>query len=75
MWQSLSNAMKKYLERKGRASYLEYHQGKLFSWFHEKEKFTRLGADFGVHKGTTVFKINVFKLLDKYPKIKDLLSH
>ena len=36
--------------------------------FHEKEKFKRLGADFGVHKGTTVFKINIFKLLDKYPK-------
>ena len=30
----------------------------------------RLVADFGVHKGTIIFKINVFKLLGKYPKLK-----
>ena len=46
-----------------------YHQGKVFSRFREKEKFVRLIADFGMHKGT-IFKINVFKLLDKYPKLK-----
>ena len=47
-----------------------YHQGKVFSRFREKEKFVRLIADFGMHKGTIIFKINVFKLLDKYPKLK-----
>ena len=41
------------------------HQGKVFSRFQEKEKFVRLVADFGVHKGTITFKINVFRLLDK----------
>ena len=56
-------------KRKGVIS-VAYCQGKLFSWFHEKEKFTRLVADFGVHKGTIIFKINVFKLLDKYTKLK-----
>ena len=28
-------------------------------------------ADFGMHKGTIIFKINVFKLLHKYPKLKN----
>ena len=47
-----------------------YHQGKVFSRFREKEKFMRLVADFGVHKGTIIFKINLLRLLDEYPKIK-----
>ena len=50
-----------------------YHQGKVFSRFQEKEKFVRLVADFGVHKGTITFKINVFRLLDKYPRLKKSL--
>ena len=45
-----------------------HHQGKVFSWFREKEKFVRLVANFGVHKGTLIFKINIIKLLDKYSK-------
>ena len=47
-----------------------YHQSKVFSRFREKERFVRLVADFGVHKGTIIFKINVFRLLDKYPRLK-----
>ena len=47
-----------------------YHQGKVVSRFREKEKFVRLVADFGVHKGTSIFKINLLRLLDKYPKLK-----
>ena len=42
----------------------------MFSRFREKEKFVRLVADFGVHKGTIIFKINLFRLLDEYPKLK-----
>ena len=56
-------------KRKGIIS-VAYYQGKVFSRFREKEKFVKLVADFGVHKGTIIFKINVFKLLDKYPKLK-----
>ena len=37
-----------------------YYQGKIFSWFREKEKFLKLVVNFGVHKGTIIFKINVF---------------
>ena len=56
-------------KRKGIIS-VAYYQGKVFCRFREKEKFVKLVADFGVHKGTIIFKINVFKLLDKYPKLK-----
>ena len=48
---------------------IAYYQGKIFS--RAKEKFVKVIADFGVHKGTKIFKINVFKLLDKYPKLKN----
>ena len=41
-----------------------YRQGKVFSRFREKEK---LVSKFKIHKNTIIFKINVFKLLEKYP--------
>ena len=44
-----------------------YHQGKVFSRFRKKEKFARLVASFKIHKGTIIFKINVFNLIRKYP--------
>ena len=43
-----------------------YHLGKVFSRFREKEK---LVSKSGVHKNTIIFKINVFMLIDKYPKL------
>ena len=36
----------------------------------EKEKFVRLFANFKIHKGTIIFKINVFKSIQKYPGLK-----
>ena len=50
--------------------FVAYNQGNMFSRCREKEKFARLVADFGVHKGTIIFKINFFRLLDKYPGLK-----
>ena len=47
-----------------------YHQAKMFSQFREKEKFVRLVVDFRVHKGTIIFKLNLFRLLDKYPGLR-----
>ena len=61
-------------KRKGIIS-VAYHQGKVFSRFQEKERFLRLVADFGVHKGTIIFKINVFRLLNKYPGLKKIFGH
>ena len=67
-----ADIIKKYEEilrtkRKGIMSVV-YHQGKMFSRFHEKEKFVRFVGDFGVHKNTIIFKINILKLIDQHPK-------
>ena len=61
-------------KRKGIIS-VAYHQGKVFSRFREKERFARLVADFGVHKGTMIIEINVFRLPDKYPRFKKIFGH
>ena len=46
-----------------------YHQGQVFKRFKEKEKFAKLVSKLGIHKTTIIFKINVFKLCKKYPKL------
>ena len=48
---------------------IAYYQGKVFKRFKEKEKFIKLGSQLGIHKNTIIFKINVFKLCEKYPKL------
>ena len=44
-----------------------FYNGQIFKRF--KEKFTTLVSELGVHKTTIIFKINVFKLCKKYPKL------
>ena len=46
-----------------------YHQGQVFKRFKEKEKFSKLVSELGIHKTTIIFKINVFKLCEKYRKL------
>ena len=46
-----------------------YHQGQVFKIFKEKEKFAKLVSELGFHKTTIIFKINIFKLRNKYPKL------
>ena len=46
-----------------------YHQGQVFKRFKEKEKFAKLVSELKIHKTTIIFRINVFKLLKKYPKV------
>ena len=46
-----------------------YHQGQIFKRFKEKEKFTKLVSELGIHKTNIICKINVFKLCKKYPKL------
>ena len=46
-----------------------YYQGKVFKRFKEKGKFVKLVSKLGIHKNTIIFKINVFKLCKKYPKL------
>ena len=45
-----------------------FHQGQVFKRFKEKEKFTKFVDELGFHKTTIIFKINIFKLCNKYPK-------
>ena len=42
---------------------IAYRQQKVFGRFNEREKFIKL------HKNTIIFKINIDKLIDKYPKL------
>ena len=48
---------------------IAYYQGKVFKRFKEKEKFVKLVSELGIHKNTMIFKINVFKSCEKYPKL------
>ena len=55
--------------KKKRIISFAYYQGKVFKRFKEKEKFIKLGSQLGIHKNTIIFKINVFKLCERYPKL------
>ena len=46
-----------------------YHQGQFFKRFKEKEKFAKLVKELGIHRNTIIFRINVFKLCKKHPKL------
>ena len=48
---------------------IAYYQGKVFKRFKEKENFIKLVSQLGIRKNTIIFKINVFKLCEKYPKL------
>ena len=50
-------------------TFFAYQQGKVFRKFKENKKFKSLVEQFKITKGTVVFKINIVKLVDKYPKI------
>ena len=46
-----------------------YHQGQVFKAFKGMEKFAKLVSELGIYKTTIIFKINVFKLCEKYRKL------
>ena len=48
---------------------IAYYQGNVFKRFKEKEKFIKFVSQFGIHKNTIIFKINVSKLCERYPKL------
>ena len=48
---------------------IAFYQGQIFKRFKEKEKFAKLVSELGIHKTTIIFKINVFKLCEKYRKL------
>ena len=46
-----------------------YEQDKIFKKFKEYTKFKNLVEQFRINRTTTIFKINIVKLADIYPKI------
>ena len=46
-----------------------FYQGQIFKRFKEKKKFAKLVSELGIHKTTIIFKINIFKLCEKYRKL------
>ena len=44
-----------------------YYQGKVFKRFKEKEMFMQMVNKLKIHKSTFIFKINIFKLIEKHP--------
>ena len=48
---------------------ITYHQGKVFKKFKDKEKLITLFSKLRIHKTTIIFKINVYKLCERHPKL------
>ena len=48
--------------------FFAYQQDEVFRKFKENRKFKSLVEQFKITKGTIIFKMNIVKLVDKYPK-------
>ena len=48
---------------------IAFHQRQVFKKFNDKEKSITLISSLSIHKTTIIFKINIFKLGKKYPKL------
>ena len=46
-----------------------YQQGNVCRKFKENRKFKSLVEQFKITKGTTIFKVNIVKLVNKYPRM------
>ena len=55
--------------KKKRIINVAYYQGQVFKRFKEKKEFSKLVSELGIHKTTIIFKINIFKLYQKYLKL------
>ena len=47
-----------------------FYQGKIFNRFKEKEKLIQMVGKLKIHKSTIVFKINLFKLIEKHRSLR-----
>ena len=47
---------------------ISFHHGNVFKKFKDKEKFITLVSQLGIHKTTIIFKINIYKLCEKFLK-------
>ena len=55
--------------KKGNIISIAYRKRKVFKRFKDKEKFIKVVSEFKVHESTIIFKINIFKLIDKHPEL------
>ena len=46
-----------------------YHQGKFFKRFKQKGRFIEMVSTWKIHISTIIFRINIFKLIQKHPKL------
>ena len=46
-----------------------YHQGQVFKKFEEMEKFVKLVSELRIHETIIIFRINIFNLCKKHPKL------
>ena len=46
-----------------------YYQGKVFKRFKKKDKFMQMVNKLKIYKSNIIFKTNIFKLIDKHPKL------
>ena len=72
-WERAAEIIKQYediikMKNKGIIN-VAYHQGQVFKRFKGKEKFADLLCQLAVHKNTIIFRINVFTLCQKHPKL------
>lgn len=65
--------MKKLFEQTKNIISTAYQQGKVFQKFKEKEKFVKVIRNFNLNKSMIIFKINIVEMVNKYPKLKNLL--
>ena len=56
-------------KRKGIVSVV-YYQGKIFKGFKEKETLIQIVNKLKINKSTIIFKINIFKLIEKHPGLR-----
>ena len=62
----------KYGTKKTNIIWIAYQQVKISQSFKEKEKFITLVKELTVSKSTIAFEIRTAKLIDSYPKIRNL---
>ena len=46
-----------------------YYQGKFFKRFKQKGRFIEMVSTWKIHISTIIFRINIFKLIQKHPKL------
>ena len=61
--------MKILLKRRKGIINVAYYQGQVFKRLKEKEKFTKHVSELRIHKTIIIFRINIFKLCKKHPKL------